>query len=118
MARAVIIRANGTTYVEDVTSLEEWQEIVGGYVQWVNFNDGCGVLCNEDGISLNLPRNERATHFANKRQIGWAPDDFFKGHVIVVGPLDDDGKYTDVPKELVAELLEGARQPRFFRGPM
>jgi hypothetical protein len=42
-------------------SLEELQKIVGGYIQGVPLPRGRMLICNEDGMSLNLPLNPAAS---------------------------------------------------------
>jgi len=47
-----LVNADGTTTQEDVLTLQEMQNFVGGHIEQVG-----NVMCNDDGIRLNLPRN-------------------------------------------------------------
>jgi len=48
--------AQGATF-----SLKELQGFVGGYIEMVTIGPESFMIVNEDGMSLNLPSNERAT---------------------------------------------------------
>lgn len=48
---------NGTDF-----SLEELQEIVGGYIEIVGLMDNEIMVINEEGKLIDLPLNETATH--------------------------------------------------------
>ena len=67
-------------------SLESLQGLVGGYVQALPFgrypNDKL-LIINEDGKSLGLPVNPRATELAQK-ECGIALGDFIVGNAIVI----------------------------------
>ncbi len=61
---ATIIKADGTEEtltLEKTTSLKTLQDAVGGYIELLHTKDGKYMLCNEDGKSMNLPPNEKAT---------------------------------------------------------
>lgn len=47
-----LVNVNGETSHKDVMDLEEMQKFIGGYIEQVG-----NIICNEDGIRLNLPRN-------------------------------------------------------------
>lgn len=60
--------------------LKEAQTFVGGYVQMVSLRPGWVLLCDEDGKSKDLPRNEIATkEFSSCLTEG----DYLRGNVIV-----------------------------------
>lgn len=42
-------------------TLSELQSYVGGYIEMVNLPNGECMICNEEGLLLNLPYNEIAT---------------------------------------------------------
>ena len=44
----------------DISTLERMQKLVGGYIEFVYVNDrGIILVCNEEGLLLNLPPNEQ-----------------------------------------------------------
>ncbi len=51
-------------------SLEEAQQLVGGYVEMVRLPDGKQMLVNEDGRSMDLPLNKEATEMLNPNRPG------------------------------------------------
>lgn len=66
---ATVFRADGAVAqleLEAPLSLEQLQKLVGGYFQqvphWHSYlHQRCIAFCNEDGRSLDLPINHRAT---------------------------------------------------------
>jgi len=48
----IFISVNGNRTYKNSLSLKEMQKFVGGYIEKVG-----NIYCNEDGISLNLKRN-------------------------------------------------------------
>lgn len=67
--RINVLKANGDLEIHDFETeptLEQLQRMVGGFIEIVpGFNKylgaDCEAYCNEDGIRLNLPRNEQAS---------------------------------------------------------
>lgn len=58
MAR--LIKANNfITEDVDISTLERMQKFVGGYIEFVYPPNGKILICNEEGILLNLPINEQ-----------------------------------------------------------
>ena len=53
-----LITADGTESQKDVLELKEMQEFVGGFIEQVG-----NIICNEDGIKLNLSRNVKYPNF-------------------------------------------------------
>jgi hypothetical protein len=51
-------------------SLEELQEIVGGYIEIVQLGDRKVMVVNEDGVFFNLPINTKATNLYNSVIVG------------------------------------------------
>ena len=63
-----LLRTNGSTKEVEVKSFKEIQDLVGGYVQlFKNPTNDSWLLLNEDGQSLNLPKNE---HFKQYNFVG------------------------------------------------
>ncbi|MCM1219670.1 MAG: DUF3846 domain-containing protein [Lachnospiraceae bacterium] len=66
MKEAKVLRANGTEEVIVPVngtdfSLEEAQKVVGGLIEIVNVADGMIIVCNEEGLFMDLDVNEKAT---------------------------------------------------------
>lgn len=62
--------------VEVRDDLDALQELVGGYIEFVYFDDGSAMMVNEEGRLRGLPPNEAATGIA-----------VLKGHPeVLVGP--------------------------------
>lgn len=59
MAR--LIKANNfITNDVDISTLERMQKLVGGYIEFVYRHDkGVILVCNEEGLLLDLPANEQ-----------------------------------------------------------
>ena len=63
--RILVCEPKKLPYVKEIPKeLEAMQEIVGGYIETVDFEDvyyegqsGAVILCNEDGIGRELPPN-------------------------------------------------------------
>ena len=51
-------------------TIEELQEMVGGFFQIVSLEEKHIVLANEDGLSKRLPRNEFASYLYGKHLVG------------------------------------------------
>jgi hypothetical protein len=68
--------ANGTDF-----QLRELQTMVGGFVEVLPLNDGRLMILNEDGKSLRLPINARATMLAAIELSGL---DSISGNVVVI----------------------------------
>lgn len=66
MKEAKIIRANGTEEVIVPAngtdfSLKEAKKVVGGLIEVVNLTDGMIIVCNEEGLFMDLDVNKKAT---------------------------------------------------------
>lgn len=67
---ATLITVDGNSRAIDAAELAEMQEIVGGYIEMVTFDDGSMMICNEEGKVHDLPRNNVATAiFRLKRRV-------------------------------------------------
>ena len=51
-------------------SLEELQEIVGGYIEIVQLGDRKVMVVNEEGVYMKLPINTKATNLYNSVIVG------------------------------------------------
>lgn len=86
MKEAKIIHANGTeekivpTNGSDF-SLEEAQKVVGGLIEVVNLSNEMIIVCNEEGLYMNLDVNQKATDLCLKSE-AILPGSFIVGDVI------------------------------------
>lgn len=99
--RALIIRPDGVTEEKIGQDLDTLQELVGGYVETVRLSRTAIALVNEDGKAHSLPVNRPATLLADVMGTGLHPDDHFSGTVVVVGEVDYEGYFMNVPREIV-----------------
>lgn len=68
-------------------SLEDYQKIVGGWIEYVHVYEDIAMFCNEEGKIKGLPVNNLATQYIkNKRPF----DDVICGDV-VFSKTDDEG---------------------------
>lgn len=109
MIKVLIIKPDESITIQEISpTLENLQSIVGGYIELIPFGPMANAYINEDGIALNLPRNQLATmlaeHFLNKMGRILLRGDYIKGTMIVVGLSDDEGNNTDVPSDVVDEV--------------
>ena len=81
---AMNIDTDGTIDIETVLdgSLEQLNEIVGGYIEIVpiKYQGYVGIVCNENGKMLGLPINHTATGMFGSQL---CPFDYLVGKVIV-----------------------------------
>lgn len=104
---AIAIDPNGTVRSVLLTSLEDMQRQVGGWIELINFGTtGHFAYLNEEGKLENLPPNILATHLCAKYGVGLALTDYICGTLLVVGPPDSEGNDTSISPELAQELLQ------------
>ena len=60
--------------------LEEMQEIVGGYIKIISFDDDTVMVVNESGMNMGLDINHGATLYLRKR---FNTIDFIVGDVLI-----------------------------------
>jgi len=96
----LVIAVDGHLRSETVACLDDLQKLVGGYIESLPLTEDSGCYVNEDGIQLQLPRNELATQVCTEFEIGLAPDDYIKGPMVVFGVDDSVEGYCDVPPEV------------------
>lgn len=78
-------------------TLQNLQNIVGGYIEAVTIAPGVVVICNEEGRIMGLPHN---CEVRGRNLIGEFTVDFC-GEIIVLGDLHEDREgedFTDLPK--------------------
>lgn len=107
MVRALRIPADPDEPITEVQveSLEDYQAIVGGYIEPVDVSAlGITMYINEEGLLQQLPLNSRTTFLwwyfvPEARQTA-----MLVGPALVVGLPDRNGESTDIPRE-ARELL-------------
>lgn len=59
MIRVVIVPPEEPAYIKEIENdLQTMQGIVGGYIETTKLTQGVNIVCNEEGLLLNLPRNK------------------------------------------------------------
>lgn len=112
MVKGLIIPAEASARIEErgFERLEEYQAVVGGWIEPVDIPDlRSTIYVNEGGLIRQLPLNSRVTflwwyHVPEARQRA-----MLVGEAVVVGWPDQNGDNTDVPEELVQLLRADAR---------
>lgn len=119
MPRALVIPAEGEIEVRDVDGLAAIQELVGGFIEGVQFERIPGVgFINEEGKLHGLPPNFLATLLCGAKIF---PSDYIAGTLVVFGGYDAEGNETAVTDETVeyvntivaldAAFSPGGREP-------
>lgn len=106
MIKGIIIRTTGDVEnFEYKGSYTEIGQVVGGYIEAVNFGDKpyfCYI--NEEGKMKDLDENFLATmlwyNSGQRVMIG----DYLAGDVIFFGQVDEEGNDTDCPESLLKDL--------------
>jgi uncharacterized protein DUF3846 len=95
--RGLKISTDGTVEAVEVSSLKDYQAIVGGYIELVYLDDGV-MYVNEEGKLLDLPYNAIAT------EVSSLVFDVIMGDALVLGPGDDEGNDTPVTDAQIARV--------------
>lgn len=74
-------------------TLENLQKTVGGYIETLSL-PGFTIICNEEGIMLDLERNCKVFGFT------------FYGTIIIVGVKDDDFDDVDISFDSWKEIID------------
>lgn len=77
-------------------TLDEWQRLVGGYIETVSLSENIIIVCNEEGWLLDLQPNVK---FRNQ---------IIVGPVVFVGVRDDE--FFDIDRDTEAKLIEFYRE--------
>jgi len=71
---ATLIKSDGTEeaveFRKGSLKLEQWQKLVGGYVQHVRLGNGKILLCDEDGKMKQKPINLKASELWTDTVVG------------------------------------------------
>lgn len=100
--KSITIKPDGTMTVNSAKlTLEFLQGEVGGYIEPVGFNGG-EAYCNEEGLINGLELNPLGTMIL--RQLGaYAPG--ICGPIVLVGPVDSEGRETALPEHIARYVL-------------
>ena len=86
----VVINTDGSWKIIDQPkiTLEDFQKVVGGWIEGISINEHLTMYCNEEGKILGLPVNHLATYFVkNLRPF----NDFICGDV-VFSKINEEGE--------------------------
>ncbi len=109
--RVIVIKPDGTVEPKMLTFPKIQEECKGpeqdyGFVQLLRLAPSVWAFVNEDGIALELPRNEKATAFCRRLGENIRINDFIKGTMVVTGPNGNSNvnqKALDVLNEMEHE---------------
>lgn len=103
--RAAILTPDHQLLFKELT-FEDCQKTVGGYVESLQLADGVYAYVNEDGIAMNLPRNEVATALCRQLGPNIRIDDYIKGNMIVFCGNDSSEDEESITPEVEARVTE------------
>ena len=101
--KILVCEAGKHPAVRDIEhTLKNLQSVVGGYIQALYpYEEMVSVVCNEDGIALNLPLNRIIEGYG-----------IIRGTFFLCGLGEED--FTDLPQELTEKYTEFFRQTYDF----
>jgi hypothetical protein len=96
----VVLKADGVVEMMRIRNeLSALQELVGGYIEHVDFIPEIGILCDEDGRSKGLPDNVYIPYIA--------------GDVVLIGePMDGGDEFRSLTNKEVMWLFSMAGKDR------
>jgi hypothetical protein len=102
--KVIIVKPNEKPYVQEIEdTLPALQNIVGGYIEYVDLEENVSLICNEEGKIKNLPFNRKVC------------DDIIVGTFIITGVKDEEEiSLTDeqIEKYLQEFALEKENKPK------
>lgn len=108
-------------FIPKEKSLEQLQELVGGYIQCLPFysptNEQIDLVCNDEGKLMNLPMNRylRTSHFDGDKE-NCQIYDYLAGDGIVMAS-NEEGEWVSLSDEAICYWSEEWREPEdFFLG--
>ena len=102
MIKVVLVEPNEKAMVTEIeNTLENFQKIVGGYIECIYpFEDNVGLICNEEGKLIGLEPN-RVLRDDNGNAV-----DIIFGTFIITGLTEDDfGSLTDEQTEYYLDIF-------------
>lgn len=101
--KALVINEAGELRIVRGSTLEDLQEIVGGYIEFLRFPGRNDVACfvNEDGKLIGLPENRRATEILSPLY----PGDFIAGPLVICGFDPESGENRELPADVLTDLM-------------
>ena len=91
-------------------SLKAMQDIVGGLIQPIYFNDSVALVCNDEGKLMNLPANR------GLRDRGGQICDIVCGTFFLCGAPADGDHFISLPPEQIERYCERFYTPEMFWG--
>lgn len=104
MTKAIALGVEGNMLDVELTKLEDYQQVVGGWIEPVSIPTLGTMYVNEEGKLRNLPTNEVATKLARHFDLILEWDDI-RGDVVLVGP-NRKGDDSDVLPELLSRVVD------------
>jgi hypothetical protein len=96
-AQGIVIPVTGDAHPNNFSTLKDYQTAVGGYIELAGRPSGLVALVNEDGRSLGLPVNRRASALLGQSIVG---------NLVLIGGPDDDGDWTSIHAAAQDNILE------------
>lgn len=86
---------------EDEYSLDDYQKIVGGYIEGVTIGEDIIMYCNEEGKILGLPVNNIATDYVKSVR---PFNDYICGNVVFT-KIDKEGDSTTLTLDDIDNII-------------
>jgi len=106
----VVIDVDGSVKVATAETVKDWQEIVGGYIQFLqarprsSYGGGVDIILNEEGKLLDLPRNDLAAivflNLGGNLRLG----DWIAGPVAFTGGVDEAGETVSLSAKMIETI--------------
>ena len=109
MVKCLIIHPDGNIEHTNLDGYHAFSKTVGGMIEGLRVSYDIEAIINEEGKLDSLPENPVATRLCEICETGLAPHDYIVGPMIVFGPVDNEGGYTDIlisTEILIASLAE------------
>ena len=113
--RAIVVQPNGSVEIKSLAGYNDIKaELNDGWLELVRVGEQFVLYVDEDGISKNLHRNQRATDVVvsmlAKLDRSLLPNDYIKGPAIFIGQSQSDDPEegmveSDLPLEIINEYF-------------
>ena len=102
-----------TVAVQDITTYDQLNEALKGWIEAIPTDNRVTVWCNEEGKLNNLPYNPVATKFwRSVDHYGCVrAGDWIAGPVVIQGPVDSEGNNTDCPDWVIEQFSQFVDSP-------
>lgn len=103
MVLALVLYSNGKYEALNLESLEDFQKVVDGYLEYIPIGINCRVTCyvNEEGALRNLQPSPW-TSFLRKINLSIHPGTSLRGNILLFGgEPDEEGDETSVEPDII-----------------